>query len=154
MRLTKNQEIFCQEVVKQDTYSAAYRIAYNTSNWTDKSVNEKASQMMADVKILSRVNELRKNLESENLYTLKQSVARDLKLIERYESALDVLENIVALPEEVEAAERMIKFIGASGYSNAQERLSKQHGFFERDNEQKAIPVRQVVDMSDYKNKT
>ena len=141
MSLTKKQEIFCQEVVRQSSYSAAYRIAYNTSNWTDKSVNEKASQMMSSVKILSRVNELKKNLENEKLYTLKQSVERDLKLIEKYESALEILENPQAITKEVEAAERMIKFIGVAGYNSAQDRLSRQHGFYEKDNDQKEVNV-------------
>lgn len=148
--LTKKQEIFCQEVVKQDSYSAAYRIAYDTSNWTDKSVNEKASQMMADVKILTRVNELKEKVQDKLLYTIEQSVKRDLSLIARYESALDVLENYVSTSKEVETAERTIKFIGANGYNSAQERLSKQHGFFSLDNEQKAIPVKTTIKFKSY----
>lgn len=137
MALTKKQETFCKEVLKQDTYSAAYRIAYNASNMTDESVNVNASKLMADAKIALRVNELKEKLEDKLLYTLKQSIERDLKLIQRYESALDVLENDKSEPSQVEVAERTIKFITHSGYNNAQERLSKQHGFFSKDNTQK-----------------
>ena len=137
MALTKKQEIFCQEVLKQDTYSAAYRIAYNASGMTDKSINEKASELMANVKIASRVKELKEKVAEKRLYTLSQSVLRDLKLIERYEAALDVLEDIKASDVEIQAAERTIKFIGSSGYNSAQDRLSKQHGFNEKDNDQK-----------------
>ena len=150
MALTKKQEMFCQEVVKQDTYSAAYRIAYDCSKWNDESVNVEASKAMADPKIILRVNELKKKVEEKALYTIEESVLRDKKLIDRYEYALDVLERLDATNEEVTAAERTIKFISSNGYNSAQERLSKQHGFFAKDNNQKKIADRVIVDMSDY----
>lgn len=153
MPLTKKQEIFCIEVLKQDTLSDAYRIAYSTKRMSDKQINEEASILHKNPKITQRLKELKQKVEDKELYTLKQSIQRDLRLIERYESALDVLENNKSQKNEIEAAERTIRFIGASGYSNAQDRLSKQHGFFERDNKQKVIPPRQIVDMSDYKKK-
>lgn len=137
MALTTKQERFCIEVVKQANYSDAYRIAYDCAKWSDKSVNEKASQMMADVKILSRVNELKKAVQEKNIYTLEQSIKRDLSLIERYEGALSVLEDINANTKDIEVAERLIKYIGQSGYSSAQDRISKQSGFYEKDNSQK-----------------
>lgn len=154
MGLTKKQEVFCIEVIKQPTLSAAYRIAYDTKNMTDEVINNEASLLMKNRDITVRVKELKSKIEKKELYTLEKSIERDLKLIERYEAALDVLENDKAKKTEVEAAERTIKFIGASGYSNAQDRLSKQHGFFERDNNQKAIKPREIVDMSNYKGKT
>ena len=138
MGLTKKQEIFCYEVIKQPTLSAAYRIAYNAENMKYDSVNTEASQLMKNPKIAKRVQELKKKMEKKQLYTLEESVKRDLKLIQRYESALDVLENKDADKTEIEAAERTIKHIGASGYNSAQERLSKQHGMFDKDNKQKA----------------
>lgn len=153
MSLTKKQEIFCIEVLKQDTLSDAYRIAYSTKRMTDKQINEEASILHKNPKITQRLKELKQKVEDKELYTLKQSIQRDLKLIERYEAALEILSDSKSKSNKIEAAERTIKFIGASGYSNAQDRLSKQHGFFERDNSQKAIPTMQVVDMSDYKNK-
>ncbi len=136
--LTVKQETFCIEVVKQPTYSDAYRIAYNTENFTPKSVNEKASELMADIKIISRVKELKKALEDKELYTLSESVKRDLKLIGMYENALSVLSEDVPQEVKLKAAERVIKNIGAGGYSSAQDRLSKQHGFYEKDNKQGA----------------
>lgn len=153
MALTKKQEIFCKEVVKQDTYSAAYRIAYDAKNMSDETIHVKASELMSDGKIKVRVQELKKEIEKKELYTIERSIKRDLSLIERYEAALDVLENKDADSKDIEAAERTIKFITVSGYNSAQDRLSKQHGFFERDNNQKTIPIRQVVNMSDYKKK-
>lgn len=141
MKLTKKQEIFCQEVIKQESYSDAYRIAYSVKKSTSKTINESASRLMSDPNISARVNELRQMMAEKELYTLEESVKRDLRLIERYEAALDVLEDISSSGRDLEAAERLIKFIGPSGYSSAQERLSKQHGFYERDNKQKQSPL-------------
>lgn len=149
MPLTVKQERFCIEVVKQPTYSAAYRIAYNASGMTDKTINEKASELMSRGKIKARVAELKKKLENKQLYTLEQSIKRDIKLIERYEAALDVLENDKAESKQIEAAERTIRYIGASGYSSAQERLSKQSGWFEKDNKQKEPNVTNVINLGD-----
>tara|TARA_R110000850_G_scaffold87797_1_gene188629 strand:- start:18824 stop:19300 length:477 start_codon:yes stop_codon:yes gene_type:complete len=136
MALTKMQEHFCQEVVKQDTYSAAYRIAYDCSKSTSESINVRASELMANSKIIVRVQELKDKLVNKVLYTLEQSVRRDLKLIERYESALDTLEDDEAIESDLTAAERTIKYIGVTGYNSAQDRLAKQHGFYEKDNNQ------------------
>lgn len=133
--------MFCQEVVKQPTLSAAYRIAYEASNMSDVVINKEASILMSDRNISVRVEEIKEKLANKRLYTLSQSVERDLKLISRYESALDVLENDESKPSEIEAAERTIKFIGANGYSSAQDRLSKQHGFYEQHNKQKEAAV-------------
>lgn len=138
MALTKKQEIFCQEVVKQDTYSAAYRIAYDAKKMSYEAINTQASKLMSDPKIATRVKEIKKKLEYKVLYTLEQSVNRDLKLIERYEAALDVLENDNSTEKDLKAAERTIRHIGVTGYNSAQDRLAKQHGFYEKDNKQKA----------------
>ena len=137
MALTTKQESFCIEVVKQPTLSAAYRIAYDASGMTDKTINEKASVLMADGKITARVKELKSKLEKKELYTLEQSIKRDLKLIGRYEAALDVLESDQSTQNDIVIAERLIKHIGVGGYNSAQERLSKQQGYFEKDNKQK-----------------
>ncbi|WP_438423247.1 terminase small subunit [Aquimarina macrocephali] len=58
MKLTKKQELFATEYVKLDDASAAYRKAYNTSKWKDKSVNEAASRMLKNIKVHARVKEL------------------------------------------------------------------------------------------------
>lgn len=146
MSLTNKQEIFCVEVLKQPTLSAAYRIAYNAKNMSDEVVNVEASLLMKNPKVAIRVQELKNEVNKKELYTIEQSIRRDLSLIQRYEAALDVLENIESKDKDIEAAERTIKFIGSNGYNSAQERLSKQHGFFERDNTQKSV----TIDLVDY----
>ena len=149
MSLTPKQEKFCQQYVKTGNKSEAYR----SSRMKPETINRKAVELFENGNISARVEELKNNLEKENLYTLKKSVERDVALIERYESALDVLENDKSTEQEITIAERLIKYIGVQGYNSAQERLSKQHGFFEKDNKQKALPPRQLVDVSNYKNK-
>ena len=142
MALTSKQERFCQEVVKQATYSDAYRIAYDAENMSDETINRKASELMANGKITARVDSLRKRVEDKAIYTVEQSIKRDLSLIERYEGALAVLEDINATSKDIEVAERLIRYIGQSGYSSAQDRISKQSGFYEKDNKQKNPDVK------------
>ena len=152
-KLTPKQEKFCQAYIKTGNKSEAYRLAYSTSNMKSETINRKAVELFENGKISARVSVLKNSLEKENLYTLKKSVKRDVALIERYEAALDVLENDKSKDRDVEIAERLIKYIGVQGYNSAQERLSKQHGFYEKDNNQKVIPPRQVIDYKDYKEK-
>ncbi len=58
--LTAKQEIAAQAFALEGmTQSDAYRKAYNTENSTDKSVHELSSKLFADIKVASRVEELR-----------------------------------------------------------------------------------------------
>jgi phage terminase small subunit len=57
--LTNKQERFCDNFVKCDSASDAYRLAYDVSRMTDKSVWEKASELMRNVKVTTRIAELR-----------------------------------------------------------------------------------------------
>lgn len=141
MPLTPKQEKFCQAFVLLGDKSAAYRKAYSTARMKPASINVNASKLCNNTKIALRIKELKSELEKKNIYTLEASIKRDLKLIERYEKALDILENPKSKDREIEAAERTIRFIGASGYNSAQDRLSKQHGFNEKDNSQKETSV-------------
>lgn len=145
--LTPKQEKFCQIYVKTGNKSEAYRQSYNTSNMKSESVNRRGVEMFENSKIVARVRELQKKLEKRMLYTLEESVKRDKELIKKYESALQVLEDVNSIKKDVEVAERLIKHIGVNGYNSAQERLSKQHGFFEKDNGQKTNVVTNVISL-------
>lgn len=58
--LTIRQEKFAQKYVECGNASEAYRYAYPISaKWKDKSVWEKASNLMKNVKVLSRIEELK-----------------------------------------------------------------------------------------------
>lgn len=150
-KLTPKQEKYCQEYVKTSSKTEAYKHSYSTSNMKSETIHNKAYILSEKGDIRARVKELKEELQKKNLYTLEKSVKRDIALIERYEAALDVLENDESTGINVTTAERTIRYIGAQGYNSAQERLSKQHGFFEKDNSQKKIPERVIVDISDYK---
>ncbi len=54
--LTVKQEIFCQEVAKGSSLSAAYRVAYNSENMKPNIVNNEACKLMARRDIADRVN--------------------------------------------------------------------------------------------------
>jgi phage terminase small subunit len=136
MVLTPKQEKFAVEYVKSGDKSAAYRLAYNAENMGLESVNVEACKLSSTPNVSLRIDELRKTLEDKGLYTLEQSIQKDLNLIQMYENALNDLQNEGIGTEKVLIAERTIKHIGAGGYSSAQDRLAKKHGWFEKDNMQ------------------
>lgn len=72
--MTHKQEAFAQAIASGKTQADAYRLAYNADNMKDASVWSKASVLMSDVKVTSRVEELRKGLEKKELWTREMSV--------------------------------------------------------------------------------
>ena len=57
--LTDKQEAFCQAITSQGmSLSDAWRSAYNASGMTPKSVNECASRLFVDVKIVARLRQI------------------------------------------------------------------------------------------------
>jgi len=57
--LTPKQEAFCLRFIELGNASEAYRLSYNASRCTDKTIWEKASILLADGKVSARVNDLR-----------------------------------------------------------------------------------------------
>lgn len=75
--LTDKQEKFVQELIKGKSQREAYRTAYTTSvKWLDKSVDEKASALMSNVKVQARYNLIKdrliKEAEDDCIITAKQ----------------------------------------------------------------------------------
>ena len=75
--LTDKQEKFVQELIKGKSQREAYRIAYPASlKWLDKSVDEKASTLMSNVKVQARYNLIKdrliKEAEDDCIITAKQ----------------------------------------------------------------------------------
>lgn len=62
-KLTIKQEKFCNYYLESGNASEAYRRAYNCDNWKEKSIWEKSSTLLKNVKVLSRIEELRKDME-------------------------------------------------------------------------------------------
>lgn len=74
MALTAKQEAFAQAIADGLNQSDAYRKAYNASKSTDKSVNELASALLKNIKVASRVAELRGALQESALWSREDSV--------------------------------------------------------------------------------
>jgi hypothetical protein len=81
--LTVKQEVFCQEVAKGSSLSAAYRVAYNSENMKPAIVNSEACKLMARPIIAARVNMLieeRQAKTSHDSARIKQHVIEKLWL--------------------------------------------------------------------------
>ena len=57
--ITQKQERFCQAIIQGHNQSEACRQAYGANKATAKTINERASRLMANSKIVARVAELR-----------------------------------------------------------------------------------------------
>jgi phage terminase small subunit len=80
MALTPKQEKFCQCIADGMTQADAYRQSYSASKMSGNSIYSKASELMADGKISSRVAEIKAQLEEKALWTREDSV-RALKSV-------------------------------------------------------------------------
>lgn len=74
MNLTDKQEKFCQKVVELGNNSEAYRAAYDTSRMKDASVHRKAKELMDNVKVAARLEELREELRARHRVTVDDLV--------------------------------------------------------------------------------
>ena len=72
--LTEKQEKFCQAIVSGMSQSDAYRAAYACKNATDASVNQMASKLAANIKVISRVDILRAPVVQKLQYGLEQAM--------------------------------------------------------------------------------
>lgn len=77
MKLTIKQENFCNYFLECGNASEAYRRAYNTDNMKEKTVWEKASELLRNDKVSARVEELRKGLSDISKIT-KERIIREL----------------------------------------------------------------------------
>ena len=75
--LTPKRERFAQCIASGMSQADAYRSAFNVEKATPKSVQELASRLMADVKVRSRVEELRAPIVKNVQVTLENHL-RDL----------------------------------------------------------------------------
>ncbi|MBU5312307.1 terminase small subunit [Tissierella carlieri] len=83
-KLTLKQEKFVQELIKGKSQRDAYKAAYKTDRMTDKSIDELASRLFKQVKVMSRYNELKdrlvKDSEDECIISAKE-IVRELTSI-------------------------------------------------------------------------
>jgi len=84
MKITPQQEVFCQSVANGSNYSDAYREAYPRSKkWKDKSINENSSKLYA--KVSPRIKEIQAEIANKNLWTREKSVSALKKIVESEE---------------------------------------------------------------------
>lgn len=85
MKLTKRQELFAQAIVDGKTQVDAYIAAgYKVDAMTDASMYSLASRLAKNVKVASRIKELRDRLAERTLWTREMSVRA---LVKAYKSA-------------------------------------------------------------------
>lgn len=70
--LTPKQEKFARNIVEGMSQADAYRNSYNATRMTDKSIHETASKLMADSKIISRVKELRDQIDKSTVMSVQE----------------------------------------------------------------------------------
>lgn len=71
--LTPKQEQFAKAIALEGmSYSDAYRSAYDTSNMSDKTVNEKASLMKDKDKIRARIKELSAEIDTPKIMSAQE----------------------------------------------------------------------------------
>lgn len=70
--LTAKQELFARKVAEGMSQADAYRSAYSTKRYTEKSIWENASKLANDTKVLSRITELREQLANESIMTAQE----------------------------------------------------------------------------------
>ena len=80
-KLTIKQEKFCNKYLECGNASEAYRFAYDCSRMTDKSVWERASSLLADVKVASRVKQLQTQLAEKELITKEELIRLNVSII-------------------------------------------------------------------------
>jgi phage terminase small subunit len=80
-KLTLKQEAFCQAYIENGgNASDAYRKSYSTSKMLDKSIWEKASELLANVKVSSRVDELKASILKRHEVTVDRVIQEYSKL--------------------------------------------------------------------------
>ena len=92
-KLTIKQENFCNYYVETGNASEAYRRAYSCAvKWKEKSIWEKASALLANVKVQSRVAELQAEQKAKSDITKEEIVRLCVRVI-RGENVTDVMED-------------------------------------------------------------
>lgn len=74
-KLTEKQEAFCRAYIETGNASAAYRKCYDCSKMNGDSVNRTAKKMMDNVKITSRLEELRAPIIQKHNITVDSLIA-------------------------------------------------------------------------------
>ena len=102
--LTPKRELFAQKIVEGMSQADAYRSAYSCEKMSDKTIWENASRLMADSKVLARVQELRDKIADESIMTAQERLKWLTGLINN---------DNVMLSDKLKASDQMNKMQGA-----------------------------------------
>lgn len=135
MALNDKQKLFCEEYLTDlNGTQAAIRAGYS-----EKTANEQAARMLANVSIQNYITELRQK-RSERLQYTQDDLLKDL--IEVKNRCMQA-EPVVFMGQQVkdEEGNNVWKF-DSRGANQALDMLAKHNGFYEKDNKQKReLPV-------------
>ena len=108
MALTDRIETFCNELIKTNNQRKAYRAAYPSSeHWKDTTVDSKASAFAKTDKVLTRLNELRAEIASDNKIE-RNDIVEHLKSI----GFADISHEAIKPSDKIKALELMARILG------------------------------------------
>ena len=87
MALTPKQESFCLAYLETGNASEAYRRSYSAGGMKPESVNRKAKEVLDNVNIAARIEELREPVRQKAMLTLETHLARLDELSRKAEAA-------------------------------------------------------------------
>lgn len=130
--LTGKQELFTQEYIKNGgNATAAYKVAYNCSNWQENAINVQAVKMLKNPKIVLRLEEHQKKIEDKFEITV-EGLQKELKSLLEYgmqeEELKDKDGNLTGKTRKVnpkvaiDAIDKLAKMIGAYKEENVTKR--------------------------------
>ena len=88
-KLTSKQEAFAQAIADGMNQSDAYRKAYNAGSMKYQTINSKSCILLKDGKVMARVDQLRKKIESRQLWTREDSIKTLKSVVEESERSGD-----------------------------------------------------------------
>lgn len=134
MSLTPKQEKFAQLYVELGNASEAYRRAYDVREGTkDSSINEQSSKLLNDLKISSRVDELKKELAERNRITKDDIIAGHKKIIAAWEELWELGAKKSLTKDEKQRFYLLKEMVKGSDYNKAYSEISKLTGAYEPD---------------------
>lgn len=99
MVLTPKQEVFVQELIKGASQRQAYRTAYGCANWKESSIDRKACEMFANVKVKTRYNELMEKATQNFIWNYERAQNELLELLNDSKGAKDRKHILQAIKE-------------------------------------------------------
>lgn len=143
--LTDKQESFCREyMIDKNGTQAAIRAGFS-----EKTANEQASRLLANVNVASRVRELQEEQETRTEITADFVIQSLKEVALRCMTNKPVMEwdyEAKALTQKVNEEGKGVYEFDSQGANRALELLGKHKGIFEVDNKQKQAVIQVNID--------